>query len=61
MKGADITIKDARGNDALGDAKRENRTAIVDYLINEAMVRNYCTDFEDGIFSKGMLSAIGVF
>lgn len=28
-KGADLSIKDGRGNDALGDATRENRTATV--------------------------------
>jgi len=30
--GADPNHKDARGNDALGDAIRERRTAVVDYL-----------------------------
>jgi hypothetical protein len=50
MKGADISIKDARGNDPLADARRENRTDVINYLINEAMVRNYCTEFENGFF-----------
>lgn len=30
--GADLTHKDARGNDALADAVRENRKATVEYL-----------------------------
>ena len=31
-KGGDLSIKDGRGNDPLGDATRENRTATIDYL-----------------------------
>lgn len=49
-----MNIRDARGNDALDDARRENRTAVVDYLINEALVRNSCTTFEGGIFNNGL-------
>jgi glutaminase len=45
-KGADVNIKDARGNDALADAKRENRTDVIDYLLNEALILVYCLDFE---------------
>jgi len=30
--GANIWHKDARGNDALADAKRENRQRVVEYL-----------------------------
>jgi glutaminase len=45
-KGADVNIKDARGNDALADAKRENRTEVIDYLLNEALILVYCLDFE---------------
>ena len=30
--GANIRHKDARGNDALADAKRENRAAVVEFL-----------------------------
>ena len=53
-KGADLTIRDGRGNDPLADAMRENRILVIDYLINEALVRNFCDSFEDGIFSKGI-------
>ncbi len=45
-KGADVNIKDARGNDALADAKRENRTEVIDYLLNEALILVYCLNFE---------------
>jgi glutaminase len=45
-KGADVNIKDARGNDALADAKRENRTDVIDYLLNEALILVYCLNFE---------------
>jgi ankyrin repeat protein len=30
--GADSTLKDARGNDALGDATRENRAEAIEVL-----------------------------
>jgi glutaminase len=33
--GADPFHKDSRGNDALADAKRENRSEVVDYLEGE--------------------------
>lgn len=45
-KGADVNIKDARGNDALADAIRENRTEVMDYLLNEALILVYCLNFE---------------
>ena len=45
-KGASLNIKDARGNDALGDARRENRTEVINYLVNEALILVYCLDFE---------------
>lgn len=53
-KGADLTIRDSRGNDPLDDARREGRTTVINYLINEALVRNFCNTFEDGIFEKGI-------
>ncbi|TNV74856.1 hypothetical protein FGO68_gene8723 [Halteria grandinella] len=37
-KGADLTIRDGRGNDPLDDARREGRTSVIDYLINEALI-----------------------
>lgn len=55
-----MNIKDSRGNDALDDARRENRTAVVDYLINEALVRNSCHSFEGGIFLNGLRQVISV-
>lgn len=48
-KGADLNIQDARGNDPLDDAMREQRLPVVDYLVNEALVRNFCSSYEDGI------------
>lgn len=62
--GADVTIKDFRGNDPLADAIRENRTATIEFLksiISEHMVKNYCTEFEEGFLSKGILQALGIF
>lgn len=53
-KGADLTIRDGRGNDPLDDARRENRVTVINYLINEALVRNFCQEFEEGIFNKGI-------
>jgi ankyrin repeat protein len=60
-KGADLTIRDGRKNDALDDAKRENRTAVINFLINEALVRNFCDDFEDGLLGNGVKYTIGIF
>lgn len=60
-KGADLTIRDGRGNDPLDDARREGRTSVIDYLINEALVRNFCDTFEDGVFNKGIQYTIGIF
>lgn len=57
QKGADLSIKDARGNDPLGDATRENRTETIEYLssiINESLIRDYCSEYEDGLLLKGM-------
>lgn len=59
--GADITAKDARGNDALDDAIREGKTSIVDTLIDRVLVRDQCKTFENSLFSKGFSSAVGVF
>lgn len=57
-KGADLSIKDARGNDPLADATRENRTSTVEFLssiINESLIRDFCSDYESGLLQKGML------
>ncbi|TNV87946.1 hypothetical protein FGO68_gene6125 [Halteria grandinella] len=64
QKGADLSIKDARGNDPLGDATRENRTETIEYLssiINESLIRDFCSEYEDGLLQKGMKQAIGIF
>ncbi|TNV87908.1 hypothetical protein FGO68_gene2105 [Halteria grandinella] len=61
QKGANLNLRDTRGNDPLDDAKREGRIEVVDYLVNEALVRNYCSEFEDGLLKKGMSQVIGVF
>lgn len=45
----------------MDDAKRENRTAVVNYLINEALVRNFCDVFEDGLFDKGVQYTMGIY
>ena len=47
-KGADLSLKDGRGNDPLADAIRENRTSTIDYLssiIYQSLVTSYCTQF----------------
>ena len=57
QKGADLSIKDARGNDPLADATRENRTSTIEYLssiVYDSLIRNYCSDFLDGLLSKGI-------
>lgn len=62
--GADISLKDNRGNDPLAEAIRENRSATVEYLnsvVAEKMSKNFCNDFEDGLLSKGIYQAFGVF
>jgi ankyrin repeat protein len=53
-KGANVNIQDARGNDALADARRENRTEVINYLLNEALILVYCLNFESQLFSKGV-------
>lgn len=61
---ANMAIRDARNNDALADAKRENRPSIVTYLskiISEEMIHQHCDDFADGLFRKGVQQAIGNF
>jgi ankyrin repeat protein len=61
---ANMAIRDARNNDALGDARREKRPSIVTYLskiISEEMIHQHCDDFADGLFRKGVQQAIGNF
>jgi ankyrin repeat protein len=61
---ANMAIRDARNNDALADARRENRLSIVTYLskiISEEMIHQHCDDFADGLFRKGVQQAIGNF
>jgi glutaminase len=56
-KGADLSIKDSRGNDPLADATRQNRTATVEYLssiIHDSIIKSQCSDFENGLLSKGI-------
>ncbi|TNV87876.1 hypothetical protein FGO68_gene16169 [Halteria grandinella] len=60
-KGADLSLRDQRGNDPLDDAIREGRDEVVEYLINEALVRNYCHEFEDGLLKNGISQVFGVF
>jgi hypothetical protein len=44
-----LNLRDAIGNDPLDDAKREGHMDVVDFLVNEALVRNFCSHFEDGL------------
>jgi len=47
-KGADLSIKDARGNDPLADATRENRLSTIQYLssiINESLIKDFCSGY----------------
>ncbi|TNV87907.1 hypothetical protein FGO68_gene9941 [Halteria grandinella] len=63
-KGADLSIKDGRGNDPLGDATRQNRTATIEYLssiINQSLIRDWCSSFYDGLVKKGIYQMFGVF
>ena len=62
--GADITIVDVRGNNAVADATRMNLLDISMYLnsvMSESIIKQYCSKFSNGILSKGILSAIGTF
>lgn len=63
-KGADMSIKDARGNDPLADATRENRTSTIQYLsgiINESLIRGFCSQFYEGLLKQGIMQAAGTF
>jgi hypothetical protein len=63
-KGADLSIKDGRGNDPLADARRENRTATIQYLssiINESLIRGFCSQYHEGLLKQGMQQAVGNF
>lgn len=53
----DPSSEDARGNNMLKDAKRENRTQTMSYLRNvysEALIKHYCDDFLEGLINKGI-------
>ncbi|TNV87947.1 hypothetical protein FGO68_gene15621 [Halteria grandinella] len=58
--GANMNIRDLRGNDALDDAMREGRSEVVKYLSDEALVKNYCFFYEDGLLDNGVKQVIGV-
>ncbi|TNV87990.1 hypothetical protein FGO68_gene6407 [Halteria grandinella] len=59
--GANLKNIDARGNDALDDAIREKQPAIVNLLVEKALVKDQCKSFENNLFSKGFSSTLGVF
>lgn len=59
--GANLANIDARGSDALDDAIREKQAAIVELLIEKALLKEQCKSFENSLFSKGFSSTIGVF
>ena len=64
MQKANLSIRDARNNDALSDARREKRIPIVSYLksiVSDQVIHEHCNEFGDGIFRKGVQSAIGNF
>lgn len=55
-EGAELTMKDLRGNDALADAHREKRIVVVDYIntvISDTVIKHYCSEFGEGLFKKG--------
>ena len=63
-QGANIAIRDSRNNDALADAKREQRTAVITFLqnaVSEKVIVDYCSDFANGLLRKGIQQAIGNF
>lgn len=48
----------------MADAKRENRTAVVEFLTNVISEKNqvkFCKRFENGILNKGIAYLIGIF
>lgn len=63
-KGADLSIKDARGNDPLSDAIRENRTSTIEYIssiISDSLIRSSCSSYHDGFLIKGVQQVFGTF
>jgi hypothetical protein len=55
--GANPSIRDARNNDALKDAERENKYAVVNYLrsiIDASVIQDFCNDFSEGLLRKGL-------
>ena len=56
--------KDLRGNTAKDDAIREGNHKVIEYLddiMMDSIVKQNCKHFADGIFTQGILSAIGTF
>ena len=63
-KGADLNILDQRGDDALADAIRENRTDTIAYLssiVYDSTIRSACSTFMNGLLSKGIQQTFGLF
>lgn len=62
--GAGLASTDIRGNDALGDARREKRQAVISYIttvISDTVIKHYCTQFGEGLLKKGVQQALGSF
>ena len=54
---ANYAIRDARNNDAISDAKRENKVEVVQYLEkikSDAVIHEHCSDFAEGLLRKGV-------
>lgn len=63
-KNIDITIEDSRGKNARQDAENSNKDvvhAFIDGVISNLIIKQQCKIFTNGIFDKGMGSAIGAF
>ncbi len=57
-------MKDVRGNDALADANREQRLAVISYIetvMTDSIVLQDCETFGSGILSNGVQFSIGNF
>jgi acetyl-CoA carboxylase alpha subunit len=64
MLGADLTLRDIRGNDALADARRQKRIVVLNYIntvISDTVIKHYCGNFAEGLLDKGIYQAIGNF
>jgi Ankyrin repeats (3 copies) len=60
-RGADVMIVDLRGNMPQDDSERGHYNNINDYIINEALIKVICDQYENGLFAKGIASSIGIF